>query len=180
MRTTFLCAVTASLLLLAAGPGLAQDAATNAKLVKYAELADMVEKNKGKVIVVDLWTTACKPCIEKFPKLVELQTKYGKDKLLVMTVNIDSSINDPDDRPVILGAIQNVLGGKNPSKTKVTLTNLILDEPQELVLKKFHFDGAVPCMFVFTREGKWWQFRVEEGQPDIFERVVQRVEAELK
>jgi thiol-disulfide isomerase/thioredoxin len=158
----------------------AEDKTTDAKLVKFDQLADVVRQNKGKVVVVDLWTTSCVPCIEKFPKLVELQTKYAADGLVIITLNVDSFITDPDEREGLLKAIQSKLGGANPTKTKVTLTNLILDEKTELAQEKLHFDGSVPCMFVFTREGKWWQFRFDKKDMDDFARLMDLVQEELK
>lgn len=42
---------------------------------------------KGRVYVVEFWATWCKPCIDAFPHLAELQAKHA-DKLTVIGVNI--------------------------------------------------------------------------------------------
>jgi thiol-disulfide isomerase/thioredoxin len=165
------------LLLLLSSLALAQDKSTEAKLVKYDQLGEVIRQNKGKVVVVDLWTTDCIPCIKKFPELVELQDKYAADGLVVITLNVDSTVSDPDERDAIIKAIQDKLGGNNFSKTKVTVTNLILDEKPDLAREKLRFE-SVPSMYVFTREGKWWHFRFD-GK-DEFPRVKELVQDELK
>lgn len=43
----------------------------------------------GKVIVLDFWATWCEPCEEELPLLERLQNKYGKERVAVVTVNVD-------------------------------------------------------------------------------------------
>jgi thiol-disulfide isomerase/thioredoxin len=49
----------------------------------------LVAAHKGKVVVIDIWTTTCLTCVEEFPKFVALQKKYGKDKVVCISVNCD-------------------------------------------------------------------------------------------
>ncbi|MGH7127842.1 MAG: TlpA family protein disulfide reductase, partial [Planctomycetaceae bacterium] len=39
----------------------------------------MVAERKGKVVVLDVWTIWCEPCVEEFPAFVDLQHKYGEE-----------------------------------------------------------------------------------------------------
>jgi thiol-disulfide isomerase/thioredoxin len=41
------------------------------------------ENTKGKVIVLNFWFTACKPCISEIPELNEVYEKYKKDTNMV-------------------------------------------------------------------------------------------------
>lgn len=41
---------------------------------------------KGKLVILDFWTTWCSSCIDEFPKMVELQEKFG-DKIQIFLVN---------------------------------------------------------------------------------------------
>lgn len=55
-------------------------------LMNYKGKAARLSDFSGKIIILDFWATYCTSCIEKFPKLDELQAKYPKD-LQVILVN---------------------------------------------------------------------------------------------
>lgn len=45
---------------------------------------------KGKLLILDFWTTRCASCIYSFPKMEKLQKQYG-DKIQVILVNVRES-----------------------------------------------------------------------------------------
>ncbi len=51
---------------------------------KEIELAD------GRVYLIEFWATWCAPCLQKMPKLVELQREFGLDQLAVVAVTTES------------------------------------------------------------------------------------------
>jgi thiol-disulfide isomerase/thioredoxin len=44
---------------------------------------------KSKVIMIDFWASWCAPCIDEFPSLVYLNTKYNTDQFQVVGVSLD-------------------------------------------------------------------------------------------
>src|SRR5438128_2221973 len=50
----------------------------------WDETLELVAQHKGKVVVLDLWSTSCEPCLVEFPHLVELHQRHG-DKLVCMS-----------------------------------------------------------------------------------------------
>src|SRR5699024_11657424 len=42
-----------------------------------------VNDYEGKVVMIDLWETWCKPCLESFPTLQKLQEEYADDFVLL-------------------------------------------------------------------------------------------------
>jgi hypothetical protein len=86
------------------------------------------------------------------PHLVQMRDKYARDGLVVITVNLD----DPADQGLktkVTGFLERV---------KITLTNVMLDEKQEVWEKKFHFSGELPTTFIFNRAGKYVRFPTED------------------
>lgn len=49
------------------------------KKITLSELSALLESNRGKVVVVDLWATWCPPCKKEIPGFINLYSKY-KDK----------------------------------------------------------------------------------------------------
>jgi len=44
---------------------------------------------KGKVVIMDLWATWCSPCSAQMVELKELYGDYPRDKLEILSINID-------------------------------------------------------------------------------------------
>jgi thiol-disulfide isomerase/thioredoxin len=133
------------LLALLVVPAFAQDK-VDVRAMKYDDLAKLIRENRGKVVVVDVWFFACKPCKEEgIPNLVKLHDKYAKDGLVAVTVQVDEN---PKDREK---------GAKWLRDNKVPAINVTLDESMELANKKMRLD-TFPTLFVFNRDGKFVQF----------------------
>lgn len=49
---------------------------------------------KGKVVLVDVFASWCKPCKEAFPVMDELRTIYGAKGLAVVAVSVDQDAKD--------------------------------------------------------------------------------------
>jgi cytochrome c biogenesis protein CcmG, thiol:disulfide interchange protein DsbE len=58
--------------------------------VKDSDRTVSLHDFKGKVVVLNFWTTWCAPCIEEMPSLAELQHKLGPNAV-VLAVSTDKS-----------------------------------------------------------------------------------------
>jgi thiol-disulfide isomerase/thioredoxin len=45
----------------------------------WTELQSLVSLQKGKIVVVDIWSTSCGPCMKEYPHFLELRKKYPDD-----------------------------------------------------------------------------------------------------
>jgi thiol-disulfide isomerase/thioredoxin len=135
------------------------------KLVKYDEMGDVIRQLRGKVVVVDFWSTTCLPCIREFPNLVKLNEKYGTKGFAAVSVSTDS---DPE-KAETQKQVQEFL-----RKYKATFTNLLLNEPTDVWYKKLGNEG-VPIVFVFNREGQW----VRKYTDDVDYAAIEKIVVEL-
>jgi thiol-disulfide isomerase/thioredoxin len=164
-------AVAAALCNLAPLPtqGGGKDDKVDLKVVNYEGLCDLVRANKGKVILLDFWATTCIPCKQQFPYTVEMHKNFADKGLVVISVSTDrlkNDFNDPDfkdPRTKILTFLRD---------QKATLTNVVLDEPLEVFKNKLRIE-AIPCLYVFNREGQWSQFTGDTLKTDEKKRPYQ-------
>src|SRR5665213_2325712 len=49
----------------------------------------LIQRAKGKVVLLDFWASWCEPCRRSFPWMNSLQAKYGDQGLMVIAVNLD-------------------------------------------------------------------------------------------
>ena len=54
----------------------------------WADVQKLIGASKGKIVVVDFWSTSCLPCKKEFPNLVKLDRDHP-DKLVCISVNLD-------------------------------------------------------------------------------------------
>jgi thiol-disulfide isomerase/thioredoxin len=119
----------------------------------YAELATELKGLKGKVVLVDVWGTFCAPCKEKFPKVVGLHEKYGRQGLVVISVSVDPP-DDADARE----AARTFLTSRHAA-----FRNVILTDKAEVWQERWKVIGP-PLLFLFDRECRLvarWDDKVE-------------------
>lgn len=90
-RINCLCGTCFALLISIAVNATAADA--NPKTVKlkegtWSDVEQLISKSKGKIVVVDIWSSSCLPCKQEFPNLVKLDEKYP-EKVVCVSFNLD-------------------------------------------------------------------------------------------
>ena len=68
----------------------APPAAPELLVIDEKQLADILEKHQGEVVLVDFWATWCLECLELMPHTVELREKLSEQGLQVILVSLDS------------------------------------------------------------------------------------------
>jgi thiol-disulfide isomerase/thioredoxin len=101
-----------------------------------------LEKQRGKVVVLNFWATWCGPCVKEIPDFIELQKKYKKKGLVFVGVSVDKT-----ESPV----------KQFVKKQKVNYPMLMTSEKiwerfQKLVPENQR--NAVPVTFLVDRKGK--------------------------
>jgi thiol-disulfide isomerase/thioredoxin len=116
--------------------------------VRFPALDAAVAEQRGKVVVIDFWALWCKPCVERFPHLVEVQKKYIDRGLVCMSVSRDKEGGKPYDREAVIAFLK---------KQDARFPNFVLDDftADEANLKgRFGMGDGLPFLAVLDREGR--------------------------
>ncbi len=117
------------------------------KVATWAKTLAEIKAFKGKVVVVDMWSTSCIPCMREFPNLVKLQAKHGK-RIVCVSFNCD-----------YLG-----IAGKPPEsyrgralkflkKQRAALVNILSSTPSDELFDQMDL-GSIPAIYVFDPSGR--------------------------
>ncbi len=140
------------------GPSASEDA-PHSKDVVPAQSAPAVEilswdqaqkrrdRFRGKVVVLDVWSTFCDPCVREFPNLVKLQDRLG-NKVACISFNTDYT-GAKDEPPESFR--KRVLAFLTAQDAR--LLNVLSSDPNEEFFTKIRLGGP-PAVFVYDRQGK--------------------------
>ena len=121
-------------------------------------------KSLGKVLVLNLWATWCKPCIQEFPELLKLQREYRNRGLDVVFISID------DD----LKAKQKVLAFLKKMKASGTFY-IKQTEDDEMFINAINpkWRGGLPTTLVYDSSCRLVEMVVEQMNFFELEKIVQ-------
>jgi thiol-disulfide isomerase/thioredoxin len=112
----------------------------------YDELQQLIASKKGKIVVVDAWSTYCEPCLKEFPGLVAMHKKYGPEKVACISLCTNyTGVGKPEDE-----AAEPL---KFLKQQGAAFDNVLSTEGSETLYKKMDF-FSVPTIFVYGADGK--------------------------
>jgi thiol-disulfide isomerase/thioredoxin len=128
------------------------------KLANWAETESIVKDNLGKVVVIDIWSTWCAPCVVEFPNLIKLHQQYG-DKIVCVSLNCNYAGLATEPPESVQPEVEEFL-----KKQEATIENRICTETDEELLKTLGA-ASVPIVRVYDKHGKLRrQFDNDEGE----------------
>ncbi len=113
--------------------------------VDHAELMDEVAKHRGKVVVLDCWSTSCPPCVKEFPGLVRLANTHP-DAIVCLSLALDYEG---------VGAVEEVLPPVAGFLDKVdarAVVNMLSREEADAMYRKLDL-ASVPAVFIWRADG---------------------------
>ena len=108
----------------------------------------LVQQNKKKVVVLNIWTTTCGMCIEEFPKFVELQKSIGSKKLTCIAVNCDYDGIEAKPPKYYEPDVRKFLTKQRANFTHVMLNRAFIDFLEDVDL------ATTPAFYVYSAGGK--------------------------
>jgi thiol-disulfide isomerase/thioredoxin len=121
--------------------------AATVEILSWDQTQKRREKFQGKVVVLDVWSTFCQPCVREFPNLVKLQDRLG-EKVACISFNTDCT-GAKDEPPESFR--KNVLAFLTTQQAH--LLNVLSSDPNEEFFDKIRLGGP-PAVFVYDRQGK--------------------------
>lgn len=117
------------------------------QILDWPATQKLIASKKGKIVVVDAWSTSCIPCIKEFPNLVALHKKHKSD-IVCVSLNLDY-IGLKTKPPEFYQ--ERVL--KFLTKQEATFDNVLCSEESEQMFEKLGIP-SIPAVFVYGRDGK--------------------------
>lgn len=129
--------------------------AVSVRVVDHAGLVAEVAAHRGKVVVLDCWSTSCPPCVREFPRLVALAAKFPDDVVCISLSFDYEGIGAPADAmPKVRTFLEAVGAGR--------VVNLLGSEESDVLATKLDLVG-VPAVFVYGRDGRLLQMFDDGG-----------------
>ncbi len=125
---------------LVAGPPAAQAAALTP--VTHEQWQQALAGHHGEIVVVDFWATWCLPCLERFPRMVELARRHAGDGVTFIAFSLD----DLDDEGALRQAEAFVREQGGP------LEHYVTSEPIPTAFERLDLLG-IPAVFLYRRDG---------------------------
>ncbi len=114
----------------------------------WDETLELVAQQKGKVVVLDLWSTSCKPCLDEFPNLVKLSKQFGSDKLVCMSASCDfagiKGMPPESYKDQVLEFL---------TKQEARFPNVLLNVESDALFEKLDL-ASNPAVYVFGKDGQ--------------------------
>jgi len=118
-----------------------------AKIQSWDQTQKELQQYRGKVVVLDVWSTYCDPCIREFPNLVELQSRMG-GQVTCLSFNTDYTGAKDESPESLRGRVIKFLQSR-----QAQIVNVISSDPSDDFFTKIHLGGP-PAVFVYDRGGK--------------------------
>lgn len=113
----------------------------------WEDVEAIVAANKGKIVVVDVWSTSCEPCMREFPHLVTLHNQH-QEQMVCVSFNVDyvGIKSKPSEfyRPRVEAFL---------TKQKASCTNLLCTTASDKLFQALEL-SSIPAVFVYGRDGK--------------------------
>jgi len=121
--------------------------AVEVEITDWAGVQKWIASQKGKVVVVDMWSLSCEPCRREFPNLVKLHNEKG-DKVACLSVSTDyAGIKSKPPKfyePRVLEFL---------TSQKATCKNVLCSIESEELFEKLDL-ASIPAVYVYGKDGK--------------------------
>lgn len=134
--------------------------------VTLEQLSERLKEDSGNVVLLNVWASWCKPCLEEMPALVKLEKKYADRGMRLIFIAID-------DTEIIESKIKPIL-----KKNGISFpTYILVNTPDNMFIDSMNpkWSGALPASFIYRRDGILDSMLVGGKSLQQFETVLSRL-----
>jgi thiol-disulfide isomerase/thioredoxin len=125
----------------------------------------ILDRHRGRPLVVSFWATWCEPCRDEYPLLNELARQYTPQGLVVLGISLD------EDAEITL--VRHFLARYKPVFPNYRIRPGNEEEFAKVVDPKWR--GAIPATFFYSRDGRELAQLIGEHPRAEFERAIRAV-----
>ncbi|MEW6062167.1 MAG: TlpA disulfide reductase family protein [Bacteroidota bacterium] len=136
--------------------------AQTVETITKESLRTLVAQRQGKILLLNIWATWCKPCAEEFPDLIRLSQEMKNVEVVALSADYPDEIEEK-----ILPFIKRL---NIPFKTYVADFN---SQDELFQLLDNQWGGEIPATFVYNSQGRQTAFLRGKHSYDEFKKVIE-------
>ena len=109
------------------------------------DLSRLLERHRGKVVLVNFWATWCGPCIHEIPALLNLKHKLDPSSFVLIPISVD----DPADSAWLVEEFIETRFPKWYSYLSAEIEDYLMVEELDP-----HWPGVLPANYLIAPDGK--------------------------
>jgi thiol-disulfide isomerase/thioredoxin len=118
------------------------------ELINWDQTLKRVAAHKGKIVVLDAWSTSCSPCVKEFPNLVKLHKRHQGQEVVCMSLSCDYQGIKSKPPEFYKERVLKFL-----EKNGATFENFLCTDEAEVLYDKLKV-ASIPAVLVYGRDGK--------------------------
>jgi thiol-disulfide isomerase/thioredoxin len=129
------------------------------KTIDIEGIRQLIRERKGKSLLLNVWATWCKPCVDEFPDLVKIRRSFADSLVDVIAVSVDY----PDE---IESKILPFLASQNAVFPLYVST--VKKEEELMDALDPSWTGGIPATFVYDQQGRRRAFLFGQKNFEVF------------
>lgn len=113
--------------------------------IDETSLRTLMDSYKGKTVMVNLWATWCRPCVEEFPELLKARNDLKDKGVELVLISLDFGEGAEVKTTDFL---------KKQGVDFKTYINAFSKDEELINFFDRQWEGAIPATFVYDKEGK--------------------------
>lgn len=112
----------------------------------WSDVETLIKRHKGKIVIVDVWSTSCLPCMTEFPNLVKLHKQFPDD-LVCISFNVDYVGIKSRPPEAYRERVEKFL-----KKQSATFDNVLCTTESDALFAALKLT-SIPAVYVYDRDG---------------------------